>query len=94
METARLVGAVILALFATAVVAGNWILVIRGLRGQPSGSQIPLFGGLAGAASLFVVPTNGVALWWWIPLVLDPGSVPLLFVTATYCLWRLFSNQN
>ena len=93
METARWVCAVILALFAVGVVAANWILVIRGIRGQPSGSQVPLIGGLAGAASLFVVPSDGV-LWWWIPLVLDPGSVPLLFVTATYHIWRLFSGQN
>lgn len=41
-------------------------------------TAIPLLGGILGAIALRVLPIPGLANWWWIPFILDPGSAFLV----------------
>jgi hypothetical protein len=34
------------------------------------------------------VPVPGAKWWWWLPLVLDWGSIPGIFVSLVYALTR------
>jgi hypothetical protein len=39
--------------------------------------MIPFIGGILGSVSLFLLPIAEVKSFWWIPLVVDLGCVPL-----------------
>lgn len=41
-------------------------------------SAIPLLGGVAGLAAAFVLPIEDIRSFWWLPLVVDYGSIPML----------------
>ncbi|MEQ9498107.1 MAG: hypothetical protein RIT81_14645 [Deltaproteobacteria bacterium] len=71
----------VLALFAVALFAGNLSTLIP----RPDGrhvSPVPIFGGLAGAGALLVVPLEGVQAWWWATLVFDPWCLLYLGVAV------------
>ena len=46
----------------------------------------PLLAGVCGAVALLIVPLTGARRWWWIPLLLDWGSVGTL-VAVVYLLY-------
>ena len=56
----------------------NALGVARYIRQRRHVSAIPLFGGIAGLVACFVLPVEGLGSFWWLPLVVDYGSVPLL----------------
>jgi hypothetical protein len=59
-------------------------LVLR----RPAPSWIPLIGGLSGLGALVFFPANLAHRLWWIPLVLDWGSVPGMVHAALAWLLR------
>ena len=84
-----------------AVVAGlllfvsAWILLLNThvfVRGyvlrRPSGSWVPFVGGLAGALGLLIVPVAAFHEYWWVPLVIDWGSIPGTLFTILFYLRR------
>jgi hypothetical protein len=46
------------------------------IRRKEAGSWVPLLGGVAGVTSLLTVPITNWSRLWWLPLVLDYGSIP------------------
>ena len=60
----------------------------QGIRGKKTGSSIPLIGGISGAIALSITPWPEANRWWWLPLLLDYGCVPLLTFTAVWILSR------
>jgi len=58
------------------------------VRRRKSPSWIPMIGGLCGTIALTIVPVPGAKWWWWLPLILDWGSVPGIFVSLIYALAR------
>jgi len=43
---------------------------------EPTPSWIPFLGGISGLLGVLCLPVDGARLWWWLPLVLDWGSMP------------------
>jgi hypothetical protein len=41
-------------------------------------SAVPFFGGIAGVLGFLVTPVKHVNEWWWLPLIVDYGSAPVL----------------
>ena len=81
---------VLVALFIWVASMNAWVLFVD-LRGDSDPpSSIPLFGGLMGAAGLWLMPVEGAAHWFWLPLVLDYGCAPVMLFTA----YRLFSRSS
>ena len=70
-----LLGAVfaVIGLANLAIVFG-WLVLRR------NGTLIPLLGGLAGACACLALPVPALHQWWFMPLILDPGSAPLLIL--------------
>jgi hypothetical protein len=56
---------------------------------QRAPSYAPLVAGICGTLALLIVPLTGVRRWWWIPLVLDWGSLPGILFAAVYHLYSL-----
>jgi hypothetical protein len=89
-----LAGVCLLALFAwisTMNVSVFWKLYVRKERAP---SWIPLLGGLFGVLGLVALPIPGAQRWWWLALLLDPGSVPGLVHTAIWHAIRAFRERN
>lgn len=77
MLVARWILGGVFSVLALWVIALNWSVVIRRfiLRAQ-TGSWIPLLGGICGIAALLVLPVDMFNRYWWIPALVDWGSVP------------------
>ncbi len=79
-------GSVCFALFlwvATLNASVPWIYFVRH-KNPPS--WIPLLAGCFGAAALFLLPIPGVKHWWWLPFLLDWGSLPGIIHTLIFHL--------
>lgn len=53
-------------------------------------SLIPFVGGLTGAAGWLLLPAPELRGCWWVPLMIDLGSAPLLAATIGDKLWKLW----
>jgi hypothetical protein len=53
---------------------------------QKAPSLIPLFGGLFGMLAILIVPLPSVRKWWWVPFVVDCGSIPFLIRSLIYMI--------
>ncbi len=72
---------------ALLAIGSNWagmLGLLRPLRGTAarSFSPIPLIGGVLGAAALASAPVEMLNRWFWLPLLLDPGTGLYLLALA------------
>jgi hypothetical protein len=73
----RLTAAILLGAVFLIVAAGNiWIILRYYLLGR-RGSRVPVIGGVCGCLALLFHP-GPWAKYCWIPLVLDPGCLPMV----------------
>jgi hypothetical protein len=63
------------------------------IRRERTSSWIPIVGGLCGVAAALIVPFPLAKQFWWLPLLLDWGSLPGLSYTLIY-LKHLTSAQR
>ena len=65
-------------LAATGVIVTNWLIFFHNCNPRKAGyiSWVPVVGGGIGVASLLLIPIPELKYWWWVPLLLDWGSVP------------------
>lgn len=76
-----------------AVAATNWsfpILYYLGRLKGKSASSIPVVGGVLLAAGFYFSGINILAEYFWLPLFLDIGCLPMLFMFA----WRLLKDAK
>ena len=77
MITARWIVAGLLgAIFLYMALANLYLLLRPIIRGGKRESWVPILGGLSGMIACFVAPSTTVRAIWWIPLVLDFGTLP------------------
>lgn len=80
-------------IFSIALIVGfmflaaiNAAIVWRGLfKKEKVGSWIPLAGGIFGAVGIANLPAVSYQEWWWVPLLVDLGSLPAM----VYMAWRV-----
>jgi hypothetical protein len=66
----------------------NWMTVWAAIfRGKHS-SWVPLVGGLFGVLGVRFLPITRLRSYWWLPLILDYGSLPGLLYTAWFLAFR------
>ena len=64
----------------------NWgVFWVRHIRKQEAPSWIPLVGGISGVVSCLVMPPQFLHAVWFVPLVVDWGSLPGI-VYSLICL--------
>ncbi len=71
-----ILGGALLLFCAYGCVANANIFWIGFIRKRKAPSWVPLVAGLSGAIGLWVLPVAAAHKWWWLPLVLDWGSLP------------------
>lgn len=64
-------------------VLANWSLLVRYLRGGARSSLVPFVGGFFGVGAALLSSDPAVRRYWWVPLIVDPGSIPIV-------LWTIF----
>jgi hypothetical protein len=63
-------------LFTSLAVFNAWT-VANYFKTHKHASAIPLLGGVAGAVAISTLPVDHIGSWWWLPLLLDYGSLPM-----------------
>lgn len=74
------IAAVVLGFFAAWAIALNMRTIILRYCGREPGSVVPLVGGILGAVALLTWPSGAVRAFWWVPFIVDLGSIPLLLI--------------
>jgi hypothetical protein len=80
--------AVLLSTVFVALAAANAIFIVGNLKCGKKRSWLPLLGGTAGSLALVVAPAPALNSAWWVPLLVDPGSVPGVVTTLVILLVR------
>lgn len=84
-----IVGTLFFVLFLWVAGLNASVLWIHYVQHKRTPSWIPLLGGIFGVLAVFAVPIPGIRQWWWLPLLLDFGSIPGFIQTFIYYLIRL-----
>ena len=54
----------------------NWDSAFKMFKKKEHQSWVPLLGGVSGAIAFVILPWEMLSELWWVPFVLDWGSVP------------------
>ncbi len=83
-------------LLSLAIAVSNWrIFFIQIKRKSPDArapSFIPFIGGVLGAIGAFVCPLKVVSFFFWVPAILDFGSVPYLLIMGYVAILSAIRN--
>lgn len=60
------------------VTASNIVSIVSAYRNRGTTSLTLFIGGIFGVIAVLVCPLKGTWVWFWVPLLLDPGSLPAL----------------
>jgi hypothetical protein len=85
-------GSILLLLFIWVAALNIAIIWVRVFKNRYS-SWIPIVGGLSGAAAFKILPLSWLNDLWWLPLLLDMGSLPLLTWTLVFLIFYLPHNK-
>lgn len=69
---------ILLGIVFLVVFLANGIAVVTFIAKRRHVSAIPLIGGIAGSLALLALPIPRVSAYWWIPLVIDYGTLPMV----------------
>lgn len=62
------------------LIAGNNIAHLIDAQRRGGETSLTLFiGGFFGAAATIACPIKGAWMWFWVPAIVDPGSLPAIF---------------
>jgi hypothetical protein len=72
--------------FAWVATLNASVLWIWYVQKRKAPSRIPLLGGVAGSIGIWLLPLAAAHKWWWAPLVVDLGCLPLILHAAVHYL--------
>jgi hypothetical protein len=97
MELFWLIAVPLFIVFAYITLSNLWIILRFYICGK-RGSTFPLLGGLIGFFGICLAPSDTIKSYWWVPFVLDPGSLLLLLHTIVSVITgkykKLGSNED
>ena len=73
------VATICLSIFA-ALAIGNAYSIIAGVWYKKHISAVPIIGGTAGTVGLLLLPFPWTNAWWWAPIIIDYGCLPIFIV--------------
>ena len=72
----------------------NWAMMVALLLRTRNVSLIPIAGGLMASIGCHVSAFAILREYWYVPLFLDPGTLPLIASTSVYLVVRRFHPGN
>lgn len=92
MTALRIILAILVLGMGLLIIASNWHVFLRvQVRRTPGPSWVPLVGGALAALGLLLQPDERWRSFWWVPLVLDWGTLPGITHAV---LWHLFRKSK
>jgi hypothetical protein len=77
MVAARWIVGMLFAGFSLWIITLNWSIIVRRyLIKESTSSWIPLLGSCCGIVAVLVVPIDMIHRYWWVPTIIDWGTVP------------------
>ncbi len=64
------------------------------VKREKAPSWIPLVGGVSAALAFLALPIIPLHKWWWLPLILDWGSLPGIVVTLIWNIWYKVKHRS
>lgn len=64
----------VLSLVSLIYTSGNYVLILLAMLRHRNYTLIPLIGGVAGCIASFSAPFEFARTFWYVPLILDPGT--------------------
>ena len=77
-------GIVLLTISGWLIYLNSTVFWKRYVKREHTSSWIPMLGGGLGAIALAVLPIANVNKWWWLPLLVDWGSLPGIIYTIVW----------
>jgi hypothetical protein len=84
IELRWVIAALLFALFIWLATMNAMVFWNTFIHRKKTSSWIPIIGGIFGMLSLIIVPIASAKRWWWLPLVVDWGSIPGILVSIIY----------
>ena len=81
-------------LFLSLMLFNGYVFIAGLLLKKQTPSWIPMIGGLAGLLAIVAWPGEGAKSLWWLPLVLDWGSIPGVAHALGYHAIRSIKNRS
>jgi hypothetical protein len=78
MHNVNWIGGIVFGTIFLVLAVSNGLAVASYVRHRRHVSAIPVFGGLAGLGACFLLPVEGLRSFWWLPLIVDYGSAPMI----------------
>lgn len=78
----------LLALISAACIFGNWAILFTCIFRKKFVSIVPIIPGLAGALALLVLPVPHLYRWWFLPFLLDWGSMSYFVLLGADYVYR------
>ena len=80
---------IILLLFSLYMIGMNWAVFVNNhILKKKWASAVPFVGGIAGSLGLLLLPVSENWKYAWIPLLVDWGSIPVVFISLICCVCR------
>ena len=101
MHEIRISLGLVMGLISIYIIVMNWLCFLHNINPKLRGFASPglFIGGLLGSCALLVVPFPLANKLWWIPIIVDWGSLPIL-VWSTFillykrCMNKIHSSDN
>ncbi len=89
MQIAQWIFGILFLVFGTYMSAMNWACFVNNvIPSRRFASVVPLVGGISGSIGVICLPISGVWKYFWIPFIVDYGSIPLILLTATFLAYH------
>jgi hypothetical protein len=68
----------------------NWVYVFQSFYYKENHSKVPFVGGVSACLGCLLWPSGSLRSFWWIPLLVDIGCIPLLLGLAIqFVVWLI-----
>ena len=78
-------------ILAVGHIVGMWLFYVKK---QKVGSMIPFSGGISGVIGLAILDWKLALYWFWVPLLLDIGCLPMILAWCGHMIVCHFKKTN
>jgi DNA-binding transcriptional LysR family regulator len=75
------------------IIVMNWGIFIRWLTTKKHSSSAPLVGAVLAGLGIAWLPSSAARAYWWLPFLIDIGSIPMLVFATVIGLRYLLKKK-